>query len=217
MIDGADGLAGVLVLAALAMLGAAPFYAGNDNVYTRIPLLMGVVTGFLAYNLRMPGREYAHIFMGNAGSAFLGLTIACFAIRLTQNPAHPVGPILVLWLMPVAVMDCLVLIVRRLHHGQSPFAADRNHIHHLMQEGGFGPNRIAFMLVAFSLATGLGAGLALRAHVPQVFLAGAFVLLCLFYFWLTSRRERAMAFFRWLRHIPAITPEPGLQRQGTTD
>lgn len=212
MIDGSDGLAGVLALGALGMLGAAALYADNANVYTRIPALMGAVAGFLLYNLRLPGQDRARVFMGNAGSAFLGLTIACFSIRLTQDPAHPVGPILVLWLIPVAVMDCLVLIVRRLRHLRSPFAADCNHIHHLMHEAGFGPNRIAFTLLAFSLATGFLAGLILRVHLPQAILAGSFALLCLVYFWLTSRRARAVAFFRWLRHWPAAVPV--LETQG---
>lgn len=210
MIDGSDGLAGTLVLVALVMLGAAAVYAGNAAVYTRIPVLVGAVAGFLLYNLRSLRGARARIFMGNAGSAFLGLTIACFSFRLTQNPAHPVGPILALWLIPIPIMDCLVLIARRLRHGRSPFVADRNHIHHHMREAGFGPNRIAFALAAFSLCTGLVAGITLRLHLPQLVLVAGFALLCIFYFWLTSRRARAVAFFRVLRHpfarLPAAEP-----------
>lgn len=199
MIDGEDGLAGTLVMAAFIMLGAAAVYSGNVTVYTGIPVLVGALAGFLVHNLRLPGRAHARIFMGNSGSAFLGLAIACFCFRLTQNPAHPVGPILALWLLPIPVMDCLVLMVRRLHMRRSPFAADRGHIHHLMQQAGFGPIGIIVILVGFSFATGLGAALALRAHVPQVVLVSAFVLLCLGYYWLTSRHVRAVAFFRAMR------------------
>lgn len=199
MIDGEDGLAGTQVLAALLMLCAAALYSGNAVVLQRAAVIAGAVAGFLVFNLRLPGRGPARIFMGNAGSAFLGLVIACFTFRLTQNPAHPVGPILALWLIPVPIMDCLVLMVRRLRSGRSPFAADRGHIHHLMARAGYQPFGIVTSLAGFSFATGLGAAIALRLQVPHVLLALAFVLLCLGYYWLTSRHERAVAFLRWLR------------------
>lgn len=215
MIDGEDGLAGTLVLAALVMLCAAALYAGNTAVAERAAIIAGAVAGFLLFNLRLPGRAHARIFMGNAGSAFLGLTIACFTFRLTQNPAHPVGPILALWLIPIPVMDCLVLMVRRLRAGRSPFAADRGHIHHLMRRAGFGSTGIVLTLTGFSLATGLGAAIALRLHLPHMLLALAFVVLCLTYYWLTSQHERAVAFFRHL-HWPrqARTPYGLTQYEG---
>ncbi|HET8897863.1 MAG TPA: MraY family glycosyltransferase [Rhodanobacteraceae bacterium] len=199
MVDGVDGLAGSLVLAALGMFAAAAFYVDNGAVLERVVVLAGGVAGFLVFNLPWPWRRQARIFMGNAGSAFLGLTIACFAFRLTQSNAHPIGPILALWLIPVPIMDCLVLMARRLRMGQSPFAADRGHIHHLMQDAGYRAPGIVMALVAFSLLVGLVAAIALRAHVPQVFLAAAFAILCVFYYWLTSRHARAIAFFRALR------------------
>lgn len=199
MIDGEDGLAGTQVLAALLMLCAAALYAGNISVFQRAAVIAGAVAGFLVFNLRRPGQSQARIFMGNAGSAFLGLVIACFTFRLTQNPAHPVGPILALWLIPIPIMDCLVLMVRRLRSGRSPFAADRGHIHHLLRNAGYSPNYIALSLAGFSFSTGLAAAIALRLHVPHLLLALAFVLLCAGYYWLTSRHERAVAFFERLR------------------
>lgn len=199
MIDGEDGLAGSLVFAALLMLCAAAVYSGNTAVAQRAAIIAGAVAGFLLFNLRLPGRSHARIFMGNAGSAFLGLTVACFTFRLTQNPAHPVGPILALWLIPIPVMDCLVLMVRRLRARRSPFAADRGHIHHLMRQAGFGSTGIVLTLTGFSFASGLVAAIALRMHLPHMLLALAFVVLCLTYYWLTSRHERAVAFFRHLR------------------
>ena len=113
MVDGVDGLAGMLVLAALIMLGAAAVYSGNATAAHSILILAGAVSGFLAYNLRFPWQRRARIFMGNAGSAFLGLVIAWFAFRLTQSPAHPVTPVLALWVVPVPILDCLVLMLRR--------------------------------------------------------------------------------------------------------
>lgn len=203
MVDGADGMAGLLGLAALAMLTAAAIYAGNVALAQRLSVLCGGLAAFLAWNIRLPWRPRAKVFLGNAGSALLGLVIAWVAFRLTQNPGHPVNPVLALWLLPIPVMDCLVLIVRRLQEGRSPFAADHDHIHHLMQEAGFGPTRAAMWLTAFSLACGLLAGQAMRLDVPHPVLLAAFVALCVCWYLLTRRRERAVAFFRRLRRVPA--------------
>lgn len=141
MVDGADGLAGSLVLTALALLGAAAVYSGNMVVASRAMILGGTVVAFLMFNLRFPWRLKAKLFMGNAGSAFLGFVIAWFAFRLTQSPGHPVNPVFALWCIAIPVMDTLVLMIRRVRNNHSPFIADRNHIHHLMLEGGFGPTQ----------------------------------------------------------------------------
>ena len=199
MIDGADGLAGMLGLAALAMLCAASVYAGNLMLAERVAVLCGALAGFLVWNLRFPWRPRARVFMGNAGSGFLGLVIAWVAFRLTQNDGHPVNPVLALWLLPIPVMDTLVLIVRRLQEGRSPFAAGRDHIHHMMQDAGFGPTRAAFWLTVFSLACGLVVGQAMRLDVPNPLLLAAYIALCVGWYLLTRDRARAVAFFRRLR------------------
>lgn len=199
MIDGADGLAGMLGLVALAMLTAASIYAGNSLLAERLSVLCGALAGFLLWNVRLPWRPRAKVFLGNAGSALLGLVIAWVAFRLTQNPGHPVNPVLALWLLPIPVMDCLVLIVRRLQEGRSPFAAGRDHIHHLMQDAGFGPTRAAVWLSLFTLVCGLAVGQGMRMDVPNPLLLGLFIMLCLGWYLLTRERERAVAFFRVLR------------------
>lgn len=199
MIDGADGLAGMLGLAALAMLCAASVYAGNLVLAERVAVLCGALAGFLVWNLRFPWRPRARVFMGNAGSGFLGLVIAWVSFRLTQNDGHPVNPVLALWLLPIPVMDTLVLIVRRLQEGRSPFAAGRDHIHHMMQDAGFGPTRAAFWLTVFSLACGLVVGQAMRLDVPNPLLLAAYIALCVGWYLLTRDRARAVAFFRRLR------------------
>ena len=204
MIDGVDGLAGLLVLCAFAMIEAAALYSGNGSVAHRVPILIGAVAGFLVLNLRFPLQPRARIFMGDAGSGFLGLAIACFAIRLTQNPAHPVSSVLGVWLIPVPLVDCLVLMVRRWRNKQSPFAADHNHVHHLMMEGGFGPTQAAFVLALFTCVCGLLIGLLLRLHVPHVLLLLAFVGLCVLWYRLGSPRTRPIRFFRWLHSVTTL-------------
>lgn len=206
MVDGIDGLAGTLVWCALLMLAAAALYAGNDVKAERLMILMGAVAAFLAFNLRLPWRKRALLFMGNAGSAFLGLVIAWASLRLTQNPGHPISPVLALWFVPIPVMDTLVVMLRRLRNKRSPFYADRNHIHHLMLEAGYGHLRVVVLLGCFSLGCGLLAGLARRADIPDPVLLGAFLVMCLCWYLITTRRERAVNLFRGLYRPVTLRP-----------
>src|SRR5690606_2153672 len=167
MVDGADGLAGSLVAVCLVMLAAAAMYAGNPSLAQVALVIAGVVSAFLVYNMRFPWQPRAKTFMGNAGSAWLGLVVAGVVCRLTPNTGHPVNPVLALWLIPIPVMDCLVLTVRRSREGRSPFSAGRDHIHHFMQDAGFGPTQAAVALAAFSVFTGLVAGQMMRLDVPN--------------------------------------------------
>ncbi|MBX3479440.1 MAG: undecaprenyl/decaprenyl-phosphate alpha-N-acetylglucosaminyl 1-phosphate transferase [Caulobacter sp.] len=193
MADGIDGLAGSLCLCTVAMLVAASIYAGNADLANGLTVIAGAVTAYLAFNIRLPWRKRALIFLGNSGSAYLGLVIAWAVFRLTQNPVYPVTPVLAPFLIAPPVIDCLVLIVRRLLHKQSPFHADRTHAHHLMLDGGFSVTGVVMTLCALSLTLGLGAALALRADVPQPLLVAVFGLITVGYFLFTRHPDKAIA------------------------
>ncbi len=197
MADGSDGLAGSLCLAALVMLGTAAVYAGNLALASGIVPLAAAVAAFLLFNMRLPWQRRARVFLGNAGSAFLGFTLAWIVFQLTQDAAHPVSPVLAPWFLVVPIIDCLVLIARRVRMRGSPFHADRGHIHHLMLDAGFNPAQVVAVLVSVSVVLGALAALVLRtnSHGENLLVSG-FVLLTGAYYWLTSRRGRALLFFR---------------------
>lgn len=199
MTDGMDGFAGSLCLSAVFMLGAGALYSGNVALAQDASIICGALLAFLYFNLRFPWRKRARAFMGNGGSAFLGLTVAWVTFRLTQTPGHPVTPVLALWLIPIPLMDCLVLMTHRIRRGTSPFKADHNHIHHLMRDAGIGPMRAVLIACGFSLLTGLTAALALRRDFNDLSLLVAFVGLLTLWYWLTAKRERALALLRLLK------------------
>ncbi len=60
---------------------------------------------------------------------------------------------------------------------------------------------IVLSLVGFSLATGLLVGQLMRLNVPNVLLLLAFVLMCVWWGWMTMRRARALRMFRRLRRL----------------
>jgi len=198
MIDGVDGLAGAAILTALAMLTGAALYAGNAELARTLTLLCGAVIAFLGFNLRLPGQPRARVFLGNAGSEFLGLAVAWGCFRLTQTPSHPVTPVLAPFLIAVPVIDCLTLVLRRIATRRSPFSADRDHLHHVLADAGLSPTAIVLLVTLASLAIGLVAALSLLQHVPQPLFIVAFLTLTALYVGISRRRARFVALVRGL-------------------
>jgi UDP-GlcNAc:undecaprenyl-phosphate GlcNAc-1-phosphate transferase len=209
MCDGVDGLAGSLVTAALLMLAMAAWYSGNAVLFQHLLTFVAAMAVFLAYNLRTSWQGRARVFLGNAGSMFLGLVIAWATLGLTQNPAHPVTPVLAPFFLVPPIMDSIALIIRRICHGRSPFSADRNHLHHLMLDAGFGPTQVAGLLTLFSFACGGLAALSQRYDWLSISaLIVIYTLGTIAWFAYSYRRERAVAGFARLRGWLGGRPEP---------
>lgn len=175
MIDGVDGLAGSLALVSLLAMLALAVHGDADHLVTPLATCAGVVAVFLAFNLRLPGRSRALTFMGNSGSALLGLLLAWAAIRLTERGASTITPALGPWLVALPILDCLGQIALRLVDGRSPFSADRGHFHHLLLDRGWSVG--ALVLTAVSAQLGLATiGLLLhKAGLPDAALIGVFL------------------------------------------
>jgi UDP-GlcNAc:undecaprenyl-phosphate GlcNAc-1-phosphate transferase len=207
MIDGVDGLAGSLSASALFMLLAGALYSGNTILAAGLVVAIASVLAFLCLNLRTPWLKRARTFMGNSGSALLGLLIAWALFRLTQSPAHPVTPILGPFFVAVPLIDCLALIVRRLAKGRSPVHADREHVHHRLLDAGVSPGTVVLVLCLASVAIGLAASVAFRAGAPEPALVAAFLTLTGAYTWFTSSRSRVDAFLARVRGRPLDSME----------
>jgi UDP-GlcNAc:undecaprenyl-phosphate GlcNAc-1-phosphate transferase len=138
------------------------------------------------------------VFLGDAGSMLLGFIIAWTAVRLSQSPEHPVSPVLGPWTIALPLVDTCSLILRRLRERRSPFAADRNHLHHLMLDAGYSPTKIVAWATITSLALGIGAAIALKAGAYRPALVIAFFALIAVHYKLTSDRDRAVRFLRGL-------------------
>lgn len=199
MADGSDGLAAGQALVSLALLACYALYAGNISASARLLMICGALAGFLVWNLRSPWQPRARVFLGNAGSMLVGFIIAWSAVRLTQNPSHPVSPVLAPWTIALPLIDCVTVMIRRFLAGRSPFSADRDHLHHMLLDAGYSPGFIAIGMMWLSLVLGLLSGFALIMDVPRPLLVVAFLGLLAAYYWLTASRTRAVEFFRQLR------------------
>lgn len=146
------------------------------------------------------------MFLGNGGSMLLGFIIAWTSVRLTQNPAHPVSPVLGPWTLALPLIDCVTLMFRRWRQGRSPFAADRHHMHHMLLDAGFSATRVVLVLAGLSLLLGLGAALALKLGVYRPLLVLVFLVLLAAWYAFSSDYARAVARLRRWTGAPARSP-----------
>ncbi len=167
MIDGMDGLAGGLSLVALLGLAFIAHDAGLQDRRDLLLLLAACVVAFLIFNVRAPGRSLALVFMGDAGSMFLGFAITWFFIDMSQGPVRVMTPVTALWLLLIPLFDTVWLLIRRPLTGRLPTVADAEHVHHVLQMIGLGVNQTFGLLML--LATGFAAAgiAALKVGIPQ--------------------------------------------------
>jgi UDP-GlcNAc:undecaprenyl-phosphate GlcNAc-1-phosphate transferase len=150
--DGIDGLAGGLALISLismAILGTA------SDVFPLILLLAAAVAAFLVSNFPLRWVKPIRTFMGDAGSTFLGLSIATIGVSLSQGAGPERSPVIGLWLVAVPVFELFCSIIRRAREGKSPLAPDHGHLHHVLIAGGL--SRRATLTVILTLAAGCAA------------------------------------------------------------
>lgn len=130
--DGLDGLAGGLSLISFAGIAFLAYQAEESQLVFLMVAVLGGLLGFLRFNT-YPAR----IFMGDAGSQFLGHYLAVAAILLTDLSKTFYSPVLMLFLWGVPLLDTLGVMAQRLLEGRSPFVGDRNHLHYKLLGMGF--------------------------------------------------------------------------------
>ncbi|WP_367434705.1 MraY family glycosyltransferase [Streptomyces celluloflavus] len=178
-VDGLDGLAsGMVCIAAAAFFMYAYRMWFGYGIEAAAPatlfsvVLMGMCVGFLPHNMHP-----ARIFMGDSGSMLIGLVLAAGAVSVTgqvdpdllnskvgglREATHAMVPVYIPLLLPltiiaVPVADLILAIVRRTWQGQSPFAADRGHLHHRLLEIGHSHSRAVLIMYFWSALIAFGA------------------------------------------------------------
>ncbi|MFC8431164.1 MraY family glycosyltransferase [Streptomyces sp. NPDC057253] len=177
-VDGLDGLAsGMVCIAAGAFFLYAYRIWYSYGIEAAAPatlfsaILMGMCLGFLPHNMHP-----ARIFMGDSGSMLIGLVLAAGAISITgqidpdalklfagseKAAVHQTVPVYIPLLLPLSIIavpaaDLISAIVRRTWRGQSPFAADRGHLHHRLLEIGHSHSRAVWIMYFWSALIAFG-------------------------------------------------------------
>jgi UDP-GlcNAc:undecaprenyl-phosphate GlcNAc-1-phosphate transferase len=150
LIDGVDGLAsGLGIIASLVF--SVLFYIYNDPLMSILSLsLCGALMGFFPYNFRS-----AKIFLGDTGTMTIGFVLSIFAFRFIELSReadisawfnYQSAPVVVFAILVIPMVDTLRVFTIRIFKRQSPFIADRNHIHHRLLELGFKTHQVCILL-----------------------------------------------------------------------
>ncbi len=180
-IDGLDGLAaGIVFFAAFANLVIA-LYPWQNFICLVSILLMGCTLGFLPYNF-----SPARIFMGDAGSLYLGVLLGGSALVSNVKGATVMSLALPLVILFIPLLDTMLTVIRRGSRGLHLFTADREHIHHRLLRLGYTDRQVVLFVYGICLLLAFSAILA--AQLPTqysilfifVFLAAVFMGLLVF-------------------------------------
>ncbi len=185
--DGLDGLAGGLSLISFAGIASLAYQAGDQMLVLLMVSVLGSLLGFLRFNT-YPAR----VFMGDAGSQFLGHYLAVAAIVLIDPARTPYSPLLVLFLWGIPLLDTVGVMGQRIRQGRSPFVGDRNHLHHKLLATGLS-HRQAVTVIYLAQGLSVSCAYLLRWQSDTVLLGiyGVFALSVLSVFVRSSRLPAA--------------------------
>lgn len=162
-LDNMDGLSAGIGLIAAVMFSSVMLTATGEPrwlVGGCLLILSGSLAGFLFHNW-----PPARIFMGDAGSTFIGMMLASLTILGTffdQTMTHRHVMLAPLFILAIPLYDFTTVMLIRLSSGKSPFQPDKNHFSHRLTELGFSKRNAVLLIHFATLTTGLGALLLYR-------------------------------------------------------
>ncbi len=149
-------------------------------------VLAGSTLGFLWWN-----KSPARIYMGDAGSLFLGVVLASLLVRFEPSPINRFSSFTVpLLMVAVPILDAAVAIVSRIIRGISPFQGGRDHLSHRLMKRGLSKQSAVFVLWLLSGVFGaLAIVLSFAPYVLEVYVTtfSAFLWCLLFVFFIRLR------------------------------
>lgn len=155
LIDGIDCLAGSVGVLAASIFGSWYFLMGQTQYVVLSASLVGSLLAFLHFN-----KTPAKIFMGDTGSLMVGIVLSILAIKFIEmNRVIPIDgphkikkiPVVTIAILIIPLFDTLRVFSLRMLQGRSPFAPDRNHLHHLIIDLGFTHIKATALLIGFNL------------------------------------------------------------------
>ncbi|WP_442796385.1 MraY family glycosyltransferase [Pelobium manganitolerans] len=155
LIDGINGLAGTIGLVVNLTFAVLFIHMGQIEMASLAFSMVGAIIGFLYYNYTP-----ARIFMGDTGSLLVGLISVVLAIKFielnkfTDNGIRPSffsAPAIAVSVLIIPLFDTFRVFSIRILKGNSPFKADRNHIHHRILRLGFSHIQTTYALAFTNL------------------------------------------------------------------
>ena len=145
-IDNMDGLATCIsIVASLTLFTLS--YLNNQYLVAALSLaIFASCLGFLFWN-----KKPASIYLGDAGSLYLGFLLAAISIRIDlDNDSAPIRALVLILILAIPIVDTIQVIVSRIVKGKSPFLGGRDHISHLLLNRGLSQRAVLFILTSLA-------------------------------------------------------------------
>jgi len=207
LLDNMDGLSAGVAAIASFWLFVVGVVNGQYFVAILSLALVGCAAGFLRHN-RFPAR----IYMGDAGSLYLGFVLSVLALHLRSYASLRLTFLVPVMVLAVPIFDTALVVVTRVLHRRNPFHGDRDHTSHRLVFVGLPVPGAVALIYAFTMATGwLGVIMAQVSRGTSFLLAGWVAAIAVFLgvmlgmvpVYETSRRRHYM-----LQEVKAHEPDP---------
>jgi UDP-GlcNAc:undecaprenyl-phosphate/decaprenyl-phosphate GlcNAc-1-phosphate transferase len=177
LIDGLDGLAAGSALFSMVIIFTLAVVGSRPSLAAATVILAGALIGFLIFNF-----SPASIFLGDAGSLFVGFALSGFVLAASQSSQSMVDAALVPVIsFALPLTDIGISFLRRFVSGHSVFGADQEHVHHKLLQLGLSHRQAVWILYGVSAAfTVLGLSLIYPGRVT-ILPVGAICLLLIFF------------------------------------
>jgi UDP-GlcNAc:undecaprenyl-phosphate/decaprenyl-phosphate GlcNAc-1-phosphate transferase len=145
--DNVDGGASGTVAISASFLALLSYVSGQYYIAAISTVIAGATIGFLRWN-----RSPARIYMGDAGSLFLGSLMASILVRFDPNPiTYPTFFFVPLFLIAIPLLDTTAVIISRIFRGVSPFTGGRDHLSHRLMRTGLSKVKAVSVLWGFTI------------------------------------------------------------------
>ncbi len=190
MIDGHDGLAASCTLITLGAVVLLPGSVEQPELLAISLIVIASLTIFLAFNLTtspiLGGNR--QVFLGDAGSVFLGLLIGYILIKLSDSgnfysPDKVIPANAAPWFVGLPLLDMFTVLAARLFKRDSLVTGDRRHLHYLLSDRGWSRLRTLALLVSVHLVIVLIGFFGVLYHWPDYVLFWGFAALVICYIW----------------------------------
>lgn len=198
LIDGVDGLASGLGMIYSLFFALYFHQIGEIHLSILAYCLIGSLAVFFIYNVF--GRSKRKIFMGDSGSLLLGYMMTLFVFRFCEiNASRPdlgichsqSAPSVMIALLAIPLFDTMRVMAARIRKHQSPFTADKNHLHHLLLRIGLPHVQVTCVLLCLTVGS-IAIGWSLR-NLANGYLTAIIFVYCTLYTWiiwlLVKRKE----------------------------
>lgn len=181
LMDGADGVAGSLVIISMIGINIFSIISGQSNLNFLSLAITSSLIPFLYFNLSKSKDK--KVFLGDSGSLFLGFSVAFLLLYESQIEKN-FSPFFALWLIAIPTFDVISVIIYRFKNSFSLLAPDKSHLHNYFQSVGLSNKLVLIIIIGLSIfCLMLGIFFEYKARLLSF---PIFLILLIIYIWLKN-------------------------------